>query len=250
MTTFKITLEYDGTGYHGWQAQKNVTTVLGELREAVEKVFHANVEIQGAGRTDAGVHALAQVAHIKLDGSVRQSMDALRRQLNDLLPASIAVLDIERAPNTFHARHSARSRAYRYQITTRKQAFKKKYVWWIKEPLDTTAMNRAAALLIGRHDFVCFRAEDPSRFDDSTIVVVQSAAIEVSDDLILFRIEASHFIWRMVRRLVGVLVRIGKGELSDADMLQLLDGRCDGHKFDVAAWTAPASGLFLDYVRY
>src|SRR5271163_4076080 len=103
MTTFKITLEYDGTGYHGWQAQKNVTTVLGELREAVEKVFHANVEIQGAGRTDAGVHALAQVAHIKLDGSVRQPMDALRRQVNDLLPASIAVLEIERAPNTFHA---------------------------------------------------------------------------------------------------------------------------------------------------
>ena len=111
------------------------------------------------------------------------------------------------------------------------------------------AMARAAAMLVGRHDFTCFRAADPSRPDESTIVVVAHAEIEMEEDIIQFRIEASHFIWRMVRRLVGVLVKIGTGELREEDFRKLLDGRCDA-KFDVAAWTAPASGLFLEHVRY
>jgi tRNA pseudouridine38-40 synthase len=250
MTTLKVTLQYDGTGYRGWQAQKNAVTVQGELMAAAEKVFNSKVEVQGAGRTDAGVHALAQVAHIKLAGNVRQTLDLLLRDMNELLPASIAILAVEPAPANFHARHSARSRAYRYQIATRKQAFRKKYVWWIKDPLNIDAMNSAARLLAGRHDFSCFRAEDAGRFDDSTIVVVEKASVSLDEDLILFRIEASHFIWKMVRRLMGALVRIGKGELSDLEFLKLLEGRCDRSKFDIAAWTAPAAGLFLESVLY
>jgi len=249
MTTFKVLIEYDGTRYSGWQEQKNARTVMGELRDASREVFGSDVDMQGAGRTDAGVHALGQVVHLKVASAVKHTLPVIKRRLNDLLPADIVVLDIERAPRNFHARHDARSRVYIYQISRRKQAFTKRYVWWVKEDLDLDVMRRAVALLVGRHDFICFRAPDAARPDESTIVVVEQAGIEAEDDIIQIRIEASHFLWRMVRRVIGVLVKVGKGEVDMADFRQLMDGRCDP-RLDVAAWTAPASGLFLEEVRY
>jgi tRNA pseudouridine38-40 synthase len=249
VTTFKILLEYDGTRYSGWQDQKNARTVVGELKKAAREIFGEGVEMQGAGRTDAGVHALGQVMHMKVSSQVRNSPAAIRRRLNDLLPADIVVLDIERAEGNFHARHSARSRTYIYQISTRKQAFTKRFVWWIKDDLDIKAIEKAAAELVGRHDFVCFRAADASRPDESTVVEVDSVEVETEEDIIQIRIRASHFIWRMVRRIVGALVKVGTGEISHSDFLKLLSGRCDP-KLDVAAWTAPASGLFLERVEY
>jgi tRNA pseudouridine38-40 synthase len=169
--------------------------------------------------------------------------------LNDNLPADIVVTELVEAPNTFHARHDAVTRGYVYQIATRKMAFSKKYVWWIKEPLDVALMSRAAKMVVGRHDFTCFRAPDPAKPKDSTVVVVESAEIDSDEGLILFRIEATHFLWRMVRRLAGVLVKLGKHEITMADFERLLAGRCDA-QLDVAAWTAPASGLFLESVKY
>src|SRR5262249_55147650 len=157
MTAFKVLLEYDGTRYSGWQEQKNARTVMGELRKAAEEVFGGAVDMQGAGRTDAGVHALGQVAHIRCSSPVKHTPEVIKRRLNDLLPADIAVLQVERAARNFHARHDARSRVYIYQISCRKQAFTKRYVWWVKESLDIERMRRAAALLVGRHDFICFR---------------------------------------------------------------------------------------------
>jgi tRNA pseudouridine38-40 synthase len=249
LNAFKLFLEYDGSRYSGWQEQKNARTVMGELRKAAVTVFHGDVEIQGAGRTDAGVHALEQVVHIKSARQVREAPAELLRRLNDLLPADIVVLKVEPAPRNFHARHDAVSRSYIYQISTRKQAFTKKTVWWVKESLDVDAMRRAASFLVGRHDFICFRASDPARPDESTIVVVESATIEAEDDIIQFRIEASHFLWRMVRRIVGCLVKVGTGELSEEDFSRLIEGHPKA-SLDVAAWTAPASGLFLEAVRY
>lgn len=249
MTVFKLLLEYDGSRYSGWQDQKNARTVMGELRRVAVAVFQGPVEMQGAGRTDAGVHALGQVAHIKVGSAVRETPEVLLRRFNDLLPADIVVLLLERASRTFHARHDAVSRSYIYQISTRKQAFTKKTVWWIKEPLDVKAMSRAAALLIGRHDFICFRAADAARPDESTVVVVTSATIEAGDDIIQFRMEASHFLWRMVRRIVGCLAKVGTGELKEKDFQRLIDGHPVA-ELDVAAWTAPASGLFLEEVFY
>ncbi len=246
---FKITLEYDGTRYSGWQDQLNSRSIMGELRKAVTQILPGKFEMQGAGRTDAGVHALGQVLHLTVEKDIRDRPEQLLRKLNDLLPADIAILNIEPVPRTFHARHVAISRTYVYQISTRKQAFTKKLVWWIKEPLNLEAMSRCAALLQGRHDFVCFRAVDPSKPHESSIVEVLHAGIEAEDDIIQFRIEASHFIWRMVRRLVGVLVKVGKGEVSEEDFALLIAGKNE-KKLDVAAWTAPASGLFLDHVRY
>ena len=249
MISFKILLEYDGTRYSGWQEQKNARTILGEIHKAAREVFGQEVELQGAGRTDAGVHALGQVMHVKLASRVKHNPETIKRRLNDLLPADITILDVAEAQRSFHARHDARSRTYVYQISTRKQAFLKRYVWWIKESLDLKRMHQAASLIEGRHDFVCFRAADAARPDESTIVEVEHVAIEVEEDIIRIRIEASHFLWRMVRRIIGALVKVGKGELTVQQFQSLVDGKCDP-KLEVAAWTAPASGLFLEEIRY
>ena len=249
MTTFKVLIEYDGSRYSGWQEQKNARTVMGEVRRVAREIFQCDVDVQGAGRTDAGVHALGQVMHMKVVTPIRHTPEAVCRRMNELLPADIVILSVEKAERNFHARHEADTRVYVYQISSRKQAFMKKYVWWIKEPLDVAAMSRAAALLVGRHDFKAFRAEDPSKPHEPTIVVVSAAAIEVEEDVITFRIEASHFLWRMVRRIVGVLVKIGTHEIKEADLQRLLSGESDP-ALDVAAWTAPAAGLFLEQVKY
>lgn len=254
MKTWKLTLEYDGTKYSGWQEQNNARTVQGQLRKAAEDLFGSPVDIQGSGRTDAGVHARAQVAQLRLKPKAGAKprilpADSILRGLNERLPADVCIIDVTEAAERFHARHDAVSRTYLYQISKRRTAFFKKYVWWVKEPLDVEAMSRAARMLVGRHDFTSFRAADPSRPDESPIVVVEAATIEVEGDLILFRITASHYLWRMVRRVVGVLVKVGKGEMTIEDFERLLKGQIDP-SMDVAAWTAPASGLFLESVAY
>lgn len=250
MQTFRLTLEYDGSRFSGWQDQINARTVQGELKQAVLDLFRTDVEVQGAGRTDAGVHAVGQIAHLKVRGKAPAlTASQILRELNDKLPASIAVLDVTEVPPRFHARHDAKSRAYFYQISTRKAALSKRFVWWVKEPLDVARMQQAAALIAGRHDFLAFRAADPSKPDESTVVVVESAEVSVDDNLIVFRIEASHFVWKMVRRLVGTLVKVGLGEVSVEQFAGLLTGR-KNPQLDIAAWTAPASGLFLEAVRY
>lgn len=249
VATWKLTLEYDGTKYSGWQEQRNARTIAGELRKAAEDLLRSEADLHGAGRTDAGVHALAQVAHLRLAERGPKHPAELLRGLNSRLPSDIVVLSAERVSSRFHARHDALTRSYVYQISTRKTAFMKKHVWWVRESLDVGLMKTAAALLPGRHDFVCFRAADPARPDESTVVVVESAEMDTEEPLILFRIEASHFLWRMVRRVVGALVKVGAGELSVAEFEGLLQGKCNA-RLDIAGWTAPASGLFLESVRY
>ena len=249
MTTWKLTVEYDGSRYSGWQEQKNARTVEGELRSAIQLLLGVVVQMQGSGRTDAGVHALCQVAHVRVPGRPRVDERALLRELNERLPTDIVVLSIEPAAPEFHARHNASARVYLYRISTRKNAFAKRHVWWVKQALDVAAMAQAARLVAGRHDFRNFHAPDPARPDESTIVVVEKAEIECLGGEIRFRIQASHFIWKMVRRVVGALVKVGLGELPPADFARLID---EPAKFTlpVAEWTAPASGLFLEEVRY
>ena len=252
MKTWKLTLEYDGTKYSGWQEQKNARTVQGQLRKAAEEFLGLEIELQGAGRTDAGVHARGQVAHLRVRPGSRRNFpapDEILRAVNERLPSDVCLIDVIEAGNSFHARNDASARTYVYQISRRRTAFFKKYVWWVREPLDLAAMARAARMLVGRHDFVCFRAPDPSRPDESTIVVVDDAGVDLEGDLIVFHITASHFLWRMVRRVVGVLVRLGKGQIAIEEFAGLLKGQADP-RLDVAAWTAPASGLFLERVDY
>lgn len=226
----------------------------GQIRKAAEEFFDGAVELQGAGRTDAGVHARAQVAHLKVRRKEEDSrrwpgVDEILQAINSRLPSDVCLLDVAEAALGFHARHDAVARTYIYQISLRRTAFFKKFVWWVRQPLDVEAMSGAAAALIGRHDFTAFRAKDKSRPDESPIVVVGDARIETDGDLIIFRITASHFVWRMVRRIVGALVKLGSGEITTEDFSSLLEGETNP-KLDVAAWTAPASGLFLERVIY
>jgi tRNA pseudouridine38-40 synthase len=251
MKTWKLTLEYDGTRYHGWQEQQNARTIQGELRRAAEAFFNRQVELGGAGRTDAGVHALAQVAHLRLSprGGRPKTLPRPREilyGLNDRLPSDINLLSVAEAPDRFQARHDAVARSYLYQISTRRTAFAKKYVWWVKDRLDVAAMARAAELIAGRHDFAAFSEHEAKREEQSTIVVVETAEIATDDHLILFRITASHFLWKMVRRLAGTLVEVGRGNLSLEDFARLLQYRTN----EPARWTAPPSGLFLERVSY
>jgi len=243
---YRLTIEYDGTRYHGWQGQESVRTISGELRRAAETVAPV-MDFGGAGRTDAGVHALAQSAHLRLRKAVEP--EVLRRGINDELPADIHVLAITTAPERFHARHDARSRSYVYQISRRRTAFAKRYVWWVREPLDLVAMERAAQSFVGMRDFARF-CERPAE-QQSTLVELQAIELLEHDDLVLIRLVASHFLWKMVRRIVGTLCRTGTGELRPRELAALLDPASPmTASGSPAQWTAPAAGLFLERVLY
>ncbi len=243
MPTYRLDLEYDGTRYRGWQEQRNARTVAGTLRRAIEAAGVSVEELGGSGRTDAGVHALQQVAHLRIPQPV--APESLRAKVNETLPADVHVTAIARAAERFHARHDAVRRSYLYQISTRRTAFAKRWVWWVRDPLDAAAMARAASLMTGRHDFSRF-CERPGE-QSSTIVVVEDARIVRDDGLVLVRLTASHFLWRMVRRLVGTLVEVGTGRLAADRVGALLSATGDERP---AEWTAPSAGLFLERVGY
>jgi tRNA pseudouridine38-40 synthase len=240
---FRLDLEYAGTRYRGWQKQTNARTVQGELERAIAEVTERrDVECQGSGRTDAGVHALRQVAHLEVHTTLPS--DVLRRRVNDLLPTDIHVLSVVKAHHRFHARHAAVARSYLYQVARRRTAFAKPFVWWVKEPLDAAAMKEAATRFAGMHDFRSFSDDDPD--EKSTAVLVEEVAVGEDGDLILVRVAGSHFLWRMVRRMVGVIVAIGHGGLTAAHVDEFLR-RPSGTP---ATLTAPAAGLFLERVFY
>ncbi len=240
---YKLTVEYDGTGFSGWQTQTNARSIQGTLIEAARALFGGDVDIQGAGRTDAGVHALAQVAH--LEAPRRLPPQRTLYGLNDLLPAPINVLAVEEAAGGFHARHDARQRSYLYLISRKRTAFGKRYVWWVKDDLDLERMRAAAEIFRGFHDFASFADK---RIDKhlSTEVQIDRTDLAAWGDLIVFRIAGSHFLWKMVRRLVGIMVEAGRGTLSRTEIERMLTAA----SALPAQCTAPPSGLFLAQVLY
>jgi tRNA pseudouridine38-40 synthase len=246
MPVWKLEIEYEGTRYRGWQIQHNAHTVQGELQKAAYQLFSGRVEIGGAGRTDAGVHAVQQIAHLKVS-ELRTNITPRQIQFgfNDLLPHDINVVKVKNAPENFHARHDAVSRSYLYQISTRRTAFAKNFVWWIKDDLNVAEMQQAASLLVGRQDFASFSEIEEGK-KQSSIVVVERAEIFTDGDLICFRISASHFLWKMVRRIVGMLAEVGRGKASVEDFHRLLKFQSNA----AAKHTAPPSGLFLEKVLY
>ena len=180
MARFKLTLEYAGTRYSGWQKQTNARTVQGELERAIADASRGrDFECQGSGRTDAGVHALMQVAHLEI--APPGSLEQFRRHINDALPPDIHVLSIVKAPHRFHARHAAVARSYLYQVARRRTAFAKPFVWWVKEPLDLAEMSAAAARFSGMHDFQSFSDDDPE--EKSTKVLVDEVTVGEDGDL-------------------------------------------------------------------
>jgi tRNA pseudouridine38-40 synthase len=238
----RLLIEYEGTRYAGWQVQAAARTVAGDLLQAIRETMGESPKLFGAGRTDQGVHAEGQVANF-FTRSILPPM-GIAGLLNDALPADINILDAQEAPMSFHSRHDALSRRYRYQIALRRSAFFKRLVWWVRQPLDLAAMQQATRDLVGRHDFSSFA----DRLDDvrEPRVRVFSAGVRRSDFLVSLSIEADHFLPRMVRRVAGVLVQIGLGSLPPEAVRRFLAEQVN----DPAQWTAPSSGLFLERVRY
>ena len=210
---------------------------------AAQNFLGAPAEIQGAGRTDAGVHALGQVAH--LECAKKLNLETLRIGLNDNLPASINVLRIENAQPRFHARHHAVSRSYLYLIAKRRTAFGKRYVWWIKDNLNLSKMQQALNIFAGFHDFASF-ADKRMEKDASTQVDIEGVQLREFDDVIALRVLGSHFLWKMVRRIVGITVEAGRGNFTLSDIEKMLRAYSDAP----ARFTAPPSGLYLEKVLY
>jgi tRNA pseudouridine38-40 synthase len=242
---YRVDLEYMGTRYSGWQFQTNARTVAGEIMEAIHRATGQRViEVYGSGRTDAGVHALHQVAHIDLAKAV--DPEELLRLVNDELPGDINLLKVIQAPDGFHARHSATARTYLYRISRRRSAFDKPVVWWVRDPLVVAAMAQAAKSLCGLHDFAAFAQADASKPDESTKVKVEAVDVYEEGPNIFIRIQGSHFLWKMVRRVVGVLVEVGRGKLSPGEVAKIMAAS----GASVAEFTAPPSGLSLEKVTY
>jgi len=243
MSRYKLTIEYQGTRYAGWQMQKGGKTVQGELIDACRDLFEINVtDVFGAGRTDSGVHAVGQIAHV--DAETDLSPLRIKYGINDRLPPDICIINVEPVDSSFHARHDAVARSYIYQISRRRTAFGKKFVWWIKDQLDSEKMNEAAHELLGLKDFINFT--DPEQEQRSTKTEIMHSEVKDFGDIIIFHVIGSHFLWKQVRRMAGVLVETGRGNLSPDDVASFFRGSTD----IPAKLTAPPSGLFLHQVYY
>jgi len=243
--TLKLTVAYDGTRFVGWQRQAAGESIQGVLEDALARFEGGPVTVHGAGRTDAGVHALGQVASVRV--SCGLDTVTLTRALNAQLPEDVRVLSVEDADDQFHARFSARTKTYRYMIRNGPIAmpFERAYVWHVPEPLHVDAMQAAAALLVGTHDFAAFRSVGTAN-PDSVRTVVRSLVRVVEPSLLAYEVTGEGFLRYMVRALAGTLVEIGRGWREPANMLTLLANR---QRADAGA-TAPPHGLFLVAVDY
>jgi tRNA pseudouridine38-40 synthase len=250
MRNLKLILAYDGTDFAGWQVQPDALTVQGTLASAIGRITGEKVLPQASGRTDAGVHALAQVVTFVTESSVPTANFV--KALNDVLPASVRVLEVEEAAPDFHARHSARAKTYRYRIYRAGicPPFLARYVWHYPFPLDEDAMIRAAGEVEGEHDFTSFAAVDPERghegFPVSNVRTIVSSNWERQRNELVYTVTGSGFLHHMVRNLVGTFILVGKGTLKAEDVSRILEAR----NRSAAGATAPASGLYLVDVNY
>jgi len=242
---FCLVLEYEGTAFRGWQKQGEMTirTVQGVLLERAAELFASrDIDLQGNGRTDAGVHALTYTAHLEVGTTLPAA--EIKAALNRLLPKDIAVLDVQPVDARFHARHHCLGRSYLYQIAEGQRAFVKRYAWSLGEDLDFGLMLDAAPTFVGMHDFLAFAEKQETK--KSTQVLVKALQLERVAGMILVRVVASHFLWHLVRRLVGTLAAIGSGRLSLDEARVMLD---TGQVSSVP-WMAPAHGLFFEKAFY
>jgi tRNA pseudouridine38-40 synthase len=247
MRNFKITFEYDGVDFCGWQAQgQGERTVQGELEAVLLKIFKKPIKVIASGRTDSGVHARAQVISFKAD--TRMKPLEIQRALNGLLPKDIAVHEAQEVKDDFHAQYSVKEKTYRYTILNRKHrsAFLRNHSLFYPYPLNISLMRQAAKYLIGRHDFKSFQANDLLRAERQTVRTIKKLVIKKRGDLIEIDITADGFLYKMVRNIVGTLLAIGSGQLPVTEMPQILKAK----NRNQAPETAPADGLCLMDVKY
>ena len=251
LRNWKFTLAYDGSEFHGWQVQFGLPTVQGTLAAAIERVTSDRILPQGSGRTDAGVHALAQVASCALETPIPP--ENLLKALNDVLPPSIRITQAEVVSADFHARKSARAKTYRYRILRAAicPPFLARYVYHHPFPLDEQAMTAAAAFVVGEHDFTSFAAFDPERGTEegpvSNVRTIHSSCWCREGDELVYTVRGSGFLHHMVRNLVGTFLLVGKGTLQPEAIPRIIDA-CNRSANPGA--TAPASGLYLVSVEY
>jgi tRNA pseudouridine38-40 synthase len=248
MRNLKLTVAYDGTDFAGWQIQPDAATVQGTLSLAIGRITGEKVLPQGSGRTDAGVHALAQVATFQTDSVIPVGNFVVA--LNDILPASIRVLAAEEVAGDFHPRKSAQAKTYRYRIYREAicPPLLARYVWHYPYPLDESAMRNAAPLVEGEHDFTSFAAVDPERGREgiSNVRRIFSSQWRRESCELIYEVRGNGFLHHMVRNLVGTFLLVGKGTLKPADVTRILEGK----NRSAAGATAPASGLYLVNVEY
>jgi tRNA pseudouridine38-40 synthase len=244
MPTFKLTIEYDGTDYHGWQVQPGLPTVQGTLQEAVARIVGERIHVAGAGRTDAGVHALGQVASLRAD--FRHPPETLKRALASLLPPDIVVTRVEEAPDGFDAQRWAEWKRYRYTLLTRPypSALRRRYTLFVGRPLDVEAMGEAARLLVGKHDFSSFQAAKSSV--DDPVRRIFEARFRREEDHLLFEIVADGFLRHMVRIIMGTLLSVGRGQLTPSDLRGIREAR----DRNMASKTVSPNALCLVEVGY
>lgn len=244
MPTLKLVIEYDGTGYAGWQRQPDRPTVQAVLEDRLQRITQTRHSVIGAGRTDAGAHALGQVASFQTDKSL--SPEAWLRALNGLLPPDISVRTVDLAPPDFHARYAARAKHYEYRILNRpeRSALDRTRAWHLYAPLDLNAMQEAASLLIGRHDFSSFQGH-PTDTKNPTCDLRRLQVLR-EGELILVEAIADRFLKQMVRVIVGTLAEVGQGKRQPAALKDVLEAR----DRRAAGFTAPAHGLYLMRVDY
>jgi tRNA pseudouridine38-40 synthase len=245
--TLKLTLQYDGTDFVGWQRQASGTSVQGLLEDALRPIEGAAVTVHGAGRTDAGVHALGQVCSFSLNASIDAA--ALARALNAVLPLDVRVSQSEVVPDDFHARFSATGKIYDYRIVSAPfvSPFVRRYVWHVVQRLDQSAMRQAAAVLVGEHDFAAFQAAGTGVHNSIRMIRrIEWSGAGSSEDPLVVRLEGDGFLRHMVRNVVGTVVEIGTGRRPVDAMAGILASRTRAR----AGATAPASGLFLRQVLY
>jgi len=247
MRNFKIIFEYDGTDFCGWQTQKQgERTVQGEFEAVLSKIFKHPIKVIASGRTDSGVHARGQVISFKVE--TRMKPDEIKRALNGLLPADIAVHEASEVSADFHAQYSVKEKTYRYTILNRKvrSAFLRGHTLFYPYPLNVTLMRKAAKYIIGRHDFKSFQAHDPLRAERQTVRTIKKLVIKKEGDLITIDVTADGFLYKMVRNIVGTLLAIGSGQLPLEEMPKILKSK----NRKTAPDTAPAHGLCLIQVKY
>jgi tRNA pseudouridine38-40 synthase len=247
MRNFKLTLEYDGVDFKGWQIQKNgERTVQGELAKACFSIFKHDVKVIASGRTDSGVHAAGQVANFKADTKMKPL--EVQKALNSKLPADIAILKVQEVPDSFHAQYSVKEKTYRYTILNRsfRSAFLRQHSYYYPYKLDVAAMRKAAKFFVGKYDFKSFQAFDPLRADRDTVRIIKKLAVKKEGELIHIEVTANGFLYKMVRNIVGSLVAVGGSQIFPTDIPKILKAK----DRNLAKNTAPAHGLLLISVKY